>query len=385
AIGRLAGGIAHDFNNLLSVIISSTVMLSADQLEERTAREVDEIRQAGERAADLTRQLLAFSRQQVRAPKVLDLNDAIVRMDGMLRRMIGEDIDLGTALAPGLDAVRADACQIEQVIMNLVVNARDAMPDGGRLQIETANVDVDEPFARAHLGLTPGRHVMLAVMDSGPGIDPAIQDKIFEPFFTTKEHGKGTGLGLATVFGIVRQSGGGVFVESRPGQGATFRCYFPYTDAVPVRPVTQPAPPSGGGGGGNGGETVLLVEDDAQVRRVVGRILRQEGYDVVEAGLPSEALRMEAHLPRSPHLIITDLVMPEMNGRQLADRLRSLHPSAEVLYMSGYTDHLLERDGILEDGLHFLPKPIIPAVLIEAVHAVLRGRSANQRTGSART
>jgi PAS domain S-box-containing protein len=367
AVGRLAGGVAHDFNNLLSVIVGSAAMLSAGGgLDAKVAQELEEIRRAGERAADLTRQLLAFSRQQVRAPTVLDLNDVIAGMDRMLRRMIGEDVELVTVRGPDLDPIQADAGQIEQVVMNLVVNARDAMPEGGQVRLETANVLIDEAFARAHVGLTPGPHVLLVVTDTGMGIEPAILDKIFEPFFTTKEPGRGTGLGLPTVFGIIKQSGGGVFVESRPGAGCTFRLYFPRTEQAPARAAPTPAAAARGGC-----ETILLVEDDDQVRGLVTRILRKEGYQVIEARRPSEALRLEAELVPALDLVLTDLVMPEMNGRQLAERLRARRPQARVLYMSGYTDHLLDRDGVLEAGLHFLPKPITPAALREAVRAVL--------------
>jgi PAS domain S-box-containing protein len=370
AVGRLAGGIAHDFNNLLSVIVGSASMLAADgALGSQAAQEVEEIRRAGERAADLTRQLLAFSRQQTRAPTVLSLNDVIGRMDRMLRRVIGEDIELRTVQADDLDTIEADAGQIEQVIMNLVVNARDAMPTGGRLRLETANVHIDQAFARTHYGLQVGPHVLLAVSDTGVGIDLQTQEKIFEPFFTTKEPGKGTGLGLPTVFGIIKQSGGGVFVDSRPGEGATFRVYFPRGDVrQPSFTAAAPGPASGGS------ETVLLVEDEEQVRHLVSRILRRSGYAVLEAARPKDALELAGRVEQPIHLLITDVVMPQLNGRQLADRVRAMRPDLEILFMSGYSDHLLERDGVLERGLHFLPKPITPASLTQAVRAILDER-----------
>jgi PAS domain S-box-containing protein len=370
AVGRLAGGVAHDFNNLLSVIVGSASMLAdGGELSPQAAQEVEEIRRAGERAAELTRQLLAFSRQQTRAPTALSLNTVLARMDRMLRRVIGEDIELRTVQAADLDMIEADAGQIEQVIMNLVVNARDAMPSGGRLGLETANVDVDQTFARTHVGLHVGPHVMLAVSDTGVGIDRQTQEKIFEPFFTTKEPGKGTGLGLPTVFGIIKQSGGGIFVDSCVGEGTTFRIYFPRGDGRPAHPAAAAADRASGGS-----ETVLLVEDEEQVRHLVSRILRRSGYAVLEAARPKDALELAGRIEQPIHLLITDVVMPQLNGRQLAERVRTLRPDLEILFMSGYSDHLLERDGVLERGLHFLPKPITPAALTQAVRAILDAR-----------
>jgi PAS domain S-box-containing protein len=373
AIGRLAGGIAHDFNNLLSVIIGCAAMLSANgELGAKAAQEVEEIRRAGERAADLTRQLLAFGRQQVRTPTVINLNDVIARMDRMLRRVIGEDIELRIVQPADLGAIKADANQIEQVIMNLVVNARDAMPDGGWVRLETTNVYVDEDLARTRVGLSPGPYVMLAVTDAGVGIDPQLHETIFEPFFTTKGPGKGTGLGLPTVFGIVKQSGGCIFVDSRPGEGATFCCYFPRSDEAPID-----VPASSVGNVLSGSETILVVEDDDQVRRLVTGILEQSGYRVLDAPGPLDALRAASQLGGPIHLLITDVVMPNLNGRQLADRLRAVRPDTRVLYMSGYSDHILDRDGVLEPGLHVLPKPITPATLTRAVRCVLDGEQRN--------
>jgi PAS domain S-box-containing protein len=370
ALGRLAGGIAHDFNNLLSVIVGTAALMEeGGELSAASAQELGEIRRAGERAAELTRQLLAFGRKQVRSPALLNLNDVITRMDRMLRRVIGEDVELASARAADLAPIVADAGQIEQVLMNLAVNARDAMPSGGRLRLETANVLVDQAFAHAHVGLTPGPHVMLAVSDSGVGMDATTQQLIFEPFFTTKEPGKGTGLGLPTVFGIVRQSGGGIFVDSQPGAGATFRCYFPRATGVPVKTAPTPS-----GEVARGSETVLLLEDDHQVRALAVRILQMQGYRVLEAARPSEALQLAAAPTPPIHLLVTDMVMPEMNGRQLAERMVALRPGLAVLYMSGYSEDLLDPEGALPPGLHFLPKPITPPTLNQAVRAALDSR-----------
>jgi CheY-like chemotaxis protein len=288
-------------------------------------------------------------------------------MDRMLRRVIGEDVALETVTAADLASVKADPGQIEQVVMNLVVNSRDAMPHGGRVRVETANVDVGEAFARSHVGLGLGPHVMLAVSDTGVGIDPQIQDKIFEPFFTTKSLGKGTGLGLPTVFGIVKQNGGSIFVESELGAGATFRMFFPRNDegAAPLATAPASAPAD------SGTETVLVVEDDAQVRGLVSRMLKKQGYEVLEAARPSEALAIAATSAGPIHLLVTDVVMPELNGRELGSQVRALRPDVAILYMSGYSDHLLDRDGVLEPGLHFLPKPITPVPLAKAVRAAL--------------
>jgi PAS domain S-box-containing protein len=367
AVGRLAGGIAHDFNNLLSVIVGGASILADDaSLGGSAAQELEEIRRAGERAAELTRQLLAFSRQQVRTPTVLNLNEVIGRMNRMLRRVIGEDVELTMVPAADLGTIEADSGQIEQVIMNLVVNARDAMPEGGRLRLETSNVSVDAAYARAHVGLSPGSHVMLAVTDTGVGMDPPTLEKIFEPFFTTKEPGKGTGLGLPTVVGIIKQSGGGIFVESRLDAGTTFRVLFPRGVG---RPDRVPGLPSGQTFGGS--ETILLVEDEEQVRDLVSRILRRSGYDVLEASLPNDALDLVSRTEQPIHLLITDVVMPQLNGRQLAERVHALRPGTDILFMSGYSDNVLDRDGVLEPGLHFLPKPITPAALTQAVRSIL--------------
>ncbi|HEY2900780.1 MAG TPA: ATP-binding protein [Polyangia bacterium] len=298
-------------------------------------------------------------------------------MDNMLRRVIGEDLELRTIPAATLGRTKADPGQLEQVIMNLIVNARDAMPDGGTLTIETANVELDATHAHLHPGITPGPFVMLAVTDTGVGIDKATQARIFEPFFTTKEHGKGTGLGLSTVFGIVQQSGGHIVVESQPNQGTTFKVYFARTSAAadvhpddPPRPVSQ-----------RGSETILLVEDEEQVRRLVGKILTEQGYRVLEAASPSEALEISRRTGEAIQLLITDIVMPQMNGRVLSERLRTERPDMEVLFMSGYADKVIGHEGVLDPDIAFLQKPITPTTLTSLVRRMLneRGRRPTRR------
>jgi len=366
AIGRLAGGIAHDFNNVLSVVLSYCDLM-LDQVEPGSPfrGDVEEVRRAGERAATLTRQLLAFSRQQVLQPRVLDLNEVVQGMRRMLQRLLGEDVDLELRCAPDLGRVRVDPAQIEQVVMNLVVNARDAMPTGGKLTIETADVDLDAKFASEHLGVRPGPHVMLAVSDTGMGMDRETLARVFEPFFTTKEMGKGTGLGLSTAFGIVKQSAGSIWVYSEPGKGATFKVYLPATgDAPAERPA--PAPPSEL----RGGETVLLVEDEDQVRSLAAAILRKYGYRVLEAREGAEAIA-RAGGDGPVDLLLTDVVMPGMGGAVLAEKLLALRPSMRVLFMSGYTDDAIVRHGILEAGVAFLQKPFVPEVLARRVREAL--------------
>ncbi len=372
AVGRLAGGIAHDFNNLLSVIISyATVLAAGLEPKGQIATGLDQIRRAGERAADLTRQLLAFSRQQVLAPRIVDLNDIIDGMDKMLRRVIGEDLDLVTIQAPRLGRLRADPGQLEQVIMNLVVNARDAMPRGGKLTIETSNVEIDENYAREQLGADAGAYVMLSVTDDGIGMDKATLARIFEPFFTTKEQGKGTGLGLSTVFGIVKQSDGHIWVDSKPNEGTTFRIYFartddPFSDVATADPEPQAL---------HGSETILLVEDEEQVRILAREILIAHGYSVLDARDPDEALSISRERRGSIDLLVTDVVMPQMNGRLLSDRLRSERPDMEVLFMSGYTDNAIDPGGILDPGVAFLQKPITPLALTRMVRQLLDGKA----------
>jgi two-component system, cell cycle sensor histidine kinase and response regulator CckA len=365
AIGVLAGGVAHDFNNLLSVILSLSEMMMLD-LQENDPMWVDlsQIKEAGLRAAALTRQLLAFSRQQVIDPQVLDLNDIIKDMDKMLKRLIREDVALTTIPCAGLGKCKGDAGQIEQVIMNLVVNARDAMPEGGKLTIETANVELDHEYARTHLGIEPGAFVMLAVSDTGMGMDKATQARIFEPFFTTKEKGKGTGLGLSTVFGIAEQSRASVWVYSEVGKGTTFKVYFPVTDEARQSTVPKAAVTTL-----RGSETILLVEDEDQIRNVARGILQRHGYRVIECRNAGEALLACEQHGDDIELLLTDVIMPQTSGKQLADRLASLLPDMKVLFMSGYTDGVLV--GQLSAGSAFLQKPLTPGALTRKVREVL--------------
>ena len=368
AVGRLAGGVAHDFNNLLTVILGRTdILLHPLKPEDPMRRGIELIQRTAGRAADLTRQLLAFSRKQVLEPVVLDLGAVTTDMKDMLGRLIGEDIALLTTPTPGLGRVKADRGQIEQVIMNLAVNARDAMPQGGRLIVETANIDLDDEYVRRHVGARPGPHVMLAVSDTGTGIPHEIQSQIFEPFFTTKEQGKGTGLGLATVYGIVKQSGGYIEVDSEPGRGTTFRVYLPRLDAEPA-PVDRSARPAAAAGGT---ETILLVEDEEGVRELARDILRASGYTVLEARNGPEALLLCERHQGQLDMLLTDVVMPRMSGRELAERLAPLRPDLSVLYMSGYTDDAVIRHGVLGAGTAFLQKPFTPAALVLRVRETL--------------
>jgi len=368
AVGRLAGGVAHDFNNLLTVIQGhSELLLTRLHDDDPIRKEIEEIRKAGDRAAGLTRQLLAFSRRQVLQARVLDLNEVVVDMEKMLRRLIGEDIDLITRPGPGIAHVKADPGQLEQVIMNLAVNARDAMPEGGRLIIETADATLDEEFCRTHPPTHPGRYVMLALIDTGIGMSPEILSHVFEPFFTTKERGKGTGLGLATVYGIVKQSEGYVWVESAPGGGSSFRIYLPPVD----EPTQTTEPRVGGATTDAGSETILLVEDEPVVRELARRILEMNGYTVLEAGDVVEARRLCDTHAGPIHILLTDVVMPVMSGRGLADALSGLRPEMRVLYMSGYTDDAIVRHGVLLEGVSFLQKPFTPQGLAAKIREVL--------------
>jgi CheY-like chemotaxis protein len=368
AVGRLAGGVAHDFNNLLTVIQGhSELLLARLPADDPTRKEIDQIRKAGERAAGLTRQLLAFSRRQVLQARVLDLNEVAVDMEKMMHRLIGEDIELITRLGPEMPHVKADPGQLEQVIMNLAVNARDAMPDGGRLILETADTLLDEGFCRDHPPTRPGRYVMLALTDTGTGMTPETRAHLFEPFFTTKEKGKGTGLGLATVYGIVKQSGGYIWAESEPGKGSTFRIYLPPVDA----PARSHEPRGGAPATIEGSETILLVEDEPVVRQLARRILEMNGYTVLEAGDVGDARRLCATHPGPIQLLLTDVVMPVMSGRGLADALSGLRPGMRVLYMSGYTDDAVMRHGIQAEGVPFLQKPFTPQGLAAKVREVL--------------
>lgn len=368
SIGSLAGGVAHDFNNLLSVILNYT-SFAIDSLHEQDPLRADlvEVKKAGDRAAVLTKQLLAFGRRQVLEPRVLDLNDVVLGLERMLRRILGEDVDIVQDLAEDLGMVLADPGQIEQVIMNLVVNARDAMASGGRLRIESSNVDLDDSYAEGHVGVSPGAYVVLAISDTGCGMDPVAQSRLFEPFFTTKEKGKGTGLGLSTAYGIVRQTGGSITAYSELGQGSTFKVYLPRL----LEPGLEPHSPVHEGPAKGGSETILVVEDDETVRQVAARMLKQEGYQVLTASSGGEALLIcEAH-PGKVHLLLTDVVMPRMGGRELADRLRKVRPDMRVAFMSGYTEGTALHHGAADNGTVFIAKPFERNVLKKKVREAL--------------
>ncbi|MBI3981795.1 MAG: response regulator [Gemmatimonadetes bacterium] len=367
AVGRLAGGVAHDFNNILTAIMgTSSLMLDEAAQDSPLRNDILEIQRAAERAAALTRQLLAFSRKQLLQPRVLNLNRVVEGIEGMLRRLVGEDVAITTKLAADLASVRVDPGQMEQVILNLAVNARDAMPQGGTLSISTANVELDEEYAEAHTSVSPGSYVMLAASDSGTGISGESKAHLFEPFFTTKETGKGTGLGLATVYGIVKQSGGYIWVYSEPGQGATFKIYLPQVNDSPeeLGPTPQEAPRGGS-------EVVLLAEDDRSVRTLAATILRKQGYTVLEASNGQEAIALAETHQGPIELILTDVVMPQLGGGLMVERLLALRPAARVLYVSGYTDDTVARQGLLQPGVQYLEKPFTPSALLRKVRQVL--------------
>ena len=372
AVGRLAGGIAHDFNNILTAILGTTSLMAETIGADSPARlDLLEVEKAARRAAGLTHQLLAFSRRQVLEPQVIDANDLVRDVEAMLRRLIGENIELRTILSPDAGTVRADPGQLEQAIVNLVVNARDAMPRGGRVTVETASAEFDSQYVTGHAAAVPGPYVLLAISDTGTGMNAETRAHLFEPFYTTKEPGKGTGLGLATVYGIVKQSGGYIWAYSELGHGATFKIYLPRVAGRPTPPsspaVAQPS---------RGSETVLVVEDEDSVRRVAVRILRARGYSVLEAGSGKEALEISAVHAQPIHILVTDVAMPGINGRELARLLSLERPDTQTLYLSGYTDHAIVENGQLEPGLAFLQKPFTPDALARKVREVLdQGKS----------
>ncbi|MCL5942132.1 MAG: PAS domain S-box protein [Actinobacteria bacterium] len=370
AVGRLAGGIAHDFNNLLTAVGGHAALMLADErLDPGLHPEVEEILAGVNRATTLTRQILAFSRRQPLRLRVFDLNEALSAMEGLLRRTLGEDVSLVIRYGTGLWPVEADPGQVEQIILNLAVNARDAMPNGGALTLETANVQLDEAYTGTHLEARPGPYVMLAVTDTGMGMTPEVRARAFEPFFTTKEEGKGTGLGLSTVYGIVKQSGGSIWVYSEPGRGTTFKIYLPRVekgiDWCPARLEPTLAPARGGS------EAILLVEDEPTVRTLVERVLAAQGYAVIAAASPAEALEILAAEPGPLDLLLTDVVLPGMSGWQFAQLLLERYPGLKVLYTSGYTENAIVHDGFLDLGIEFLEKPFTPDVLARRVREVL--------------
>ncbi len=372
AVGRLAGGIAHDFNNLLMVISGYCEFLLERIGSDPALRgPAQEIANASNRATSLTRQLLAFSRKQMLTPKVLDLNEVVTENLKMLNRLIGEDIDLVMVPGTELGAVKADPGQIEQVIMNLAVNARDAMPRGGRLTIETSNVTLDADYARFHAPVSPGEYIMLAISDTGQGMDVETQNHIFEPFFTTKGH-KGTGLGLSTVYGIIKQSGGYIWVYSESGKGTSFKIYLPRVSAtgetIDVQQHESAAVEVGH-------ETILVVEDELNLRRLARQYLEKQGYTVLEAADGSAAITISSSYPGPIHLLLTDVIMPGMNGKELAQRLTSLRPETRVLYMSGYTENVIGHNGTLDNGVTLLPKPFTLPALRSKVREVLNAPS----------
>ncbi len=376
SVGRLAGGVAHDFNNLLTIIMSSCSLMTSELREgDPLLDDVRHIDDAGNRAVSLTRQLLAFSRRQMLQTKVIDLNLILDDLDKMLRRLIGEDIDIETDLDPNIWKVEADPGQIEQIVLNLAVNARDAMPGVGKLTIETANIELDEEYARNHVGVMPGPYVMLAVSDTGSGMDKETTAQVFDPFFTTKEKDKGTGLGLSTVYGIVKQHGGNIWVYSEPGKGTTFKIYLPKSTSTKKAASSTPAPVTDS----RGTETVLVVEDEAAVLKLAVRMLERKGYNVLAArdGLEGQGV---ANTHEGPiHLLLTDVVMPRMGGKALAQKLLTTRPELKVLYMSGYTDNAIVHHGVLDKDTHFVQKPFSGDSLAQKVREVIDYRKDNSK------
>ena len=372
AVGQLAGGVAHDFNNILTAIVGYADLLAAEfKGDSRQLEDLEEIRKAARRAAALTRQLLSFSRKQVLEPKIIDVNNVVMNLDKMLRSLISENIELKTMLADDIDAARVDPNQLEQVIMNLAINARDAMPEGGTLTVETANATLDDDYASRHVSVIPGDYVMIAVTDTGSGMSEEIKARIFEPFFTTKPAGRGTGLGLSTVYGIVKQSGGNIWLYSEPGKGTTFKIYLPAIEALPedigkAAPAEVARPGKG---------TVLLVEDDEQLRRLTHRALAAQGYEVLEADRGRAALDRARRHQGTIELLLTDIVMPDTNGRKLADTLRAARPGLKVLYMSGYPDRAIVNNGMLEPGDAYIAKPFTTEAITRKVRELLEGKA----------
>ncbi|MEW6741410.1 MAG: PAS domain S-box protein [Planctomycetota bacterium] len=379
AVGQFAGGVAHDFNNILTTILGHAELLRAELARLQGAGSpvpdsLQDIERSAQRAATLTRQLLVFSRRQVTQPEVLDLNDILRRMERLFQRVLSEDIRLTTMVASDLHRVVADSGQIEQVITNLVVNARDAMPRGGQLTLETRNVTLDDAYVATHGDARPGPHVVLAVSDTGEGMDAKTLEHMFEPFFTTKPVGEGTGLGLATAYGIVKQAGGHITVYSEPGRGSTFRVYLPAVDL----PLSAPRPPPRDEEVSGGSETILVCEDDPAVRGLTTKLLQSAGYDVLAAESGEQALCLAAAHPRQVHLLVTDVIMPDMNGRKLAEALRERTPRLETLYVSGYTSNIIAHHGVLNGGVNLLEKPFRRATLLRRVRDLLDRRGREQ-------
>jgi signal transduction histidine kinase/CheY-like chemotaxis protein len=379
AIGRLAGGIAHDFNNLLTIIGGQAErLIEGLKPGDPLRRSADAVAQAAERASGLTQQLLAFSRRQVMAPRLISINDLVKNVHGMLERVIGEDINCEVSLSTAVGAVKVDPSRLEQALLNLAVNARDAMPTGGTLSIATANAVLDEAYGRDHLGAKPGHYVCLSVSDNGCGMDPATRARVFEPFFTTKEVGKGTGLGLSMVYGIVKQSGGYIWVYSEAGVGTSFKIYLPVADTIDAAAVQHDvAPAEVKASPARGSETVLLVEDEEDLRELLEEVLSQQGYRVYAASGGTSALQISEFMDEDIDLMITDVVMPQMSGRELSLKLQSRRPNVRILFLSGYTDDAISHHGVLEPGSAFLQKPFATAELARKVREVLESPSTN--------